>query len=905
MNPFIKKEIRLVLPSWIAVLALAILVPWFSWQDPDTSFAWAPVFLFLGVMLLAVDSFGREFSLGTFSGLMAQPIERRKIWQTKISILFSAALLIFAVYFISSEIIFRLALQISVWNANPKILTADFHNGMFGAIAAILIALTGGLWTTLLLRQISAAFWITFLTPLGVMMLVIFFLPAKWPDNLLVPLLGILAAIYSITGFIFAHKIFHRAQDVAWTGGVISFSRWRYFEASSNNSISTRARKPFFALLKNEFQLHSISLFCAGALLAMHISVFFVRAFYGNSHKNSTADVISEFFWIFWLVMPLIIGCMAVAEERKLGVVDGQFCQPVSRRFQFIIKFFPALFFGVLLGGVMPMLLEALAARLGAPSDIFKAEDHPGNNFFSGLQLFFISVISLSAAFALIGFLASTLAKNFMHALSIAIVSTVAGFFVLGFFANPRGFLGHQFFLSYAMLCGTVLPPLIAVLTFVTFVPWLSWRNFSHFAETGRLWCRNIFGIIGAIVFVFVGSALIYNRFWEIAEPAEPAHGVAKFPLADSPKLQSNMQGSFLVKFSDGRVWLDNLSDFYPQTDDLWKLAWWQLVRPLPKSTGPRQFLPGSNWASTTASQRIDPWGNHESIAGYFDTVGIQKDGSLWISSEAKPFDWTGAKMVQFGDETNWQQVVSYWNRYLLLKTDGTLWQWQRLGTKGNSWRDWQKNWPTVRNFPIQQIGADSHWQEIFPAFGASARKTDGTIWSVTFSNPTNKDEFFRQTNLDQVVSQTFSEDSENSGYARTSYIGKDGTLWVRNIYLDEEGFDERKNPLTGNTYLQVGAETNWTSAAINWDRLVALKSDGSLWQWKLTARTMAEAVQIPPTRFSSHHDWAGIISVWGGMITLSADGNLWLWPGTSYYGTLLKAPKQPKFLANIFAAAN
>jgi hypothetical protein len=205
----------------------------------------------------------------------------------------------------------------------------------------------------------------------------------------------------------------------------------------------------------------------------------------------------------------------------------------------------------------------------------------------------------------------------------------------------------------------------------------------------------------------------------------------------------------------------------------------------------------------------------------------------------------------------------------------------------------------------MQQIGADSRWQEICPAFGAVARKADGSVWSVSFLSPTNQDEFVRQTNLDQVVSQTFSEGSEYSGYARTSYIAKDGTLWVRNIYLNEEGFDEPANPLSKKTYLQVGTETNWTGAAINWDRLVALKSDGSLWQWKLTAQTMAEAIQIPPTRFSSHNDWARIISVWGGMITLSTDGNLWFWPGTSYYGTLLKAPKQPKLLANIFAASN
>src|SRR5277367_6090813 len=107
MSAFVKKEIRLLLPSFLAVLALAILVPWLSLKDPDVSFAWTPFFIFFGMILLAVDSFGREFSLGTFSSLMSQPMERHQIWRTKITILFFAAALIFAAYFISSGTLLR------------------------------------------------------------------------------------------------------------------------------------------------------------------------------------------------------------------------------------------------------------------------------------------------------------------------------------------------------------------------------------------------------------------------------------------------------------------------------------------------------------------------------------------------------------------------------------------------------------------------------------------------------------------------------------------------------------------------------------------------------------------------------------------------------------------------------
>jgi hypothetical protein len=39
----------------------------------------------------------------------------------------------------------------------------------------------------------------------------------------------------------------------------------------------------------------------------------------------------------------------------------------------------------------------------------------------------------------------------------------------------------------------------------------------------------------------------------------------------------------------------------------------------------------------------------------------------------------------------------------------------------------------------------------------------------------------------------------------------------------------------------------------------------------------------------------------------LAADGSLWLWPDKQYYdnGYLLKLPKQPQFLGNIFGKAD
>jgi ABC-type transport system involved in multi-copper enzyme maturation permease subunit len=880
MNAFVKKEIRLLLPSWIAIMSLAALLPWLSWKNPDEGFTSMPLFLFFGMVLLAVDSFGREFSAGTFSSLMSQPIERHQVWRTKITILISATALISIAYFLSSEFLFHHALKTSIWGGSKPgiaIITGNFWNSMLNSGVAVLIALAGGLWATLLLRQIAAAFWITFLIPLGILMLTMLFMPEKIPVNIVSILLYIMAVIYSLAGFWFAHRLFQRSQDTAWTGGVINFSTWRYFNARDTNYVSQRGQKPFSALLKKEFHLHSLSLLCACALAALHVSVFILRAF-DASHirqdQNSLAGTISEFFWSLWLIMPLTIGCMAVSEERKLGKMDGQFCLPVSRRRQFTFKFIPVLFSGVLLGGIMPLLLETVAAFFGAPNDYFKPDNHAGDIVFSGVGWFYFCVIVASAGLAMLGLLASTMAKNFMQALSIAIAGIGAGFIFKTFLTNSHflGSMGDGAQIG-RQLWGVGLPVLVGIVAIVTIVPWLAWRNYSYFVEGGRLWRRNLLGITGAILFVFAGSAAIYNRAWEFLEPAEPAHGTAKLTLSSRAILQSDGRDSLQVRLPDGRVWFDSLegNPYWGNQPDNLRELWWAMIPPLLKSAGPQQFMSRSNWISTTISRRADYWNHNEFTFIYPDTVGVQADGSLWISSPGETNVWTGTNMIRFDNENNWQQAVSVQDfAFLLLKTDGTLWRWQNRQVDWNDWRNWRTNMPSVRTVQPQQIGTNSDWQEIFSTWNSLARKTNGSVWAVVFERTNGAVGLTQETNLDLIAPQTA------YGNDNRLYVSQTGNLWINRI--------------------QFGTETNWVKVAESWNRAVALKSDGSLWQWDFNK------LNSYGVRLGIHNDWVGLTATWNGTISLAADGSLWFWPGQEYDGALLKATRKPQFLANVFS---
>jgi hypothetical protein len=56
------------------------------------------------------------------------------------------------------------------------------------------------------------------------------------------------------------------------------------------------------------------------------------------------------------------------------------------------------------------------------------------------------------------------------------------------------------------------------------------------------------------------------------------------------------------------------------------------------------------------------------------------------------------------------------------------------------------------------------------------------------------------------------------------------------------------------------------------------------------------------------HKDWVAVAGSYEGAVALAADGSLWFWPNRDSYefkDTLMKLPKQPQFLGNIFSQSD
>lgn len=83
MNARLANDIRLIGPAWLGGMTLIIASAFL----PHTGKAWVGTITVVGCLIIAGSVFGAEFGHGTLPQLLAQPIERRRIWWAKMLVL--------------------------------------------------------------------------------------------------------------------------------------------------------------------------------------------------------------------------------------------------------------------------------------------------------------------------------------------------------------------------------------------------------------------------------------------------------------------------------------------------------------------------------------------------------------------------------------------------------------------------------------------------------------------------------------------------------------------------------------------------------------------------------------------------------------------------------------------------
>jgi ABC-type transport system involved in multi-copper enzyme maturation permease subunit len=848
MNPLVKKEIRLLLPTWIAAILLAIIPTWIApvWLrvPPDVNLYVQLAFI-LGFLLLGVASFGQEFGSGTFAMLLSQPVQRRQLWFVKTVVLAGAFVSVLLALLVSWTVHFNLY-DFALYNPHlptAGLLAPDMSWSLLGGLALFAaVFFSGGLWTTLLLRRISEAFWITLLTPLAIMLaLYAFHEHFHWShqtDNYVIPTVLL---IYSLTGFFWARRLFLLAQDVRWTGGVIAFS------SRKRNSERTlglgRPRNWFFALVRKELQLQQVNILIAAVVLILHLASVTVRRIH-PIFDNPNIGLLLEFIWMLWLAMPLLIGSSAVAEERRAGVIESQFCLPVSRRGQFTIKFFVALILSLILGGLAPFAVE-------------RAYDLNYYFFVVAAVIFFVS------------FYASTLARTTLQALGLTLVlfPVIYLYLIAEVIAIIR--LGDSYTLKELGLIllkfRLGLPVLMLVLTCLTF------GNFKSLHPDKKLWWRNGFAFLAALASVSLLIHAIYFRVWEFLMPIESPHGSVRLSASNPPKFVRSGD-TLSILLPDGQLWIETLA--YDEVTQVLAPAGCQV-----------QSIGSSNWTDIAS--------------GWFETA-VQSNGSIWCIPKTHVFQGREiqcqiGKPVQIGSQKDWRGVAGGMfggGGVLVLKRDGTLWNW------GTNWASSLSQILALQlaTKPVQ-IGNETNWAGVFSSVNyACAKKNDRSLWLwQPFSSRTNV--IFRlveETNSNFAVNYaSFFFGSNRNQLSGSAEINVNGELWL-------SWYELTNDVRVGGGKIQLGQIAKWKAVAVANESLLALRNDGTLWRWPLGRLP----VSVDPAKVGNYSNWIALTGMRLGpdqsrTYTLAADGSLWVWGDPSPH-VWLAPSRKPEFLGNV-----
>jgi len=336
MNTRIIKESRALLSAFIGTL-LFIALPYAIWGQEALGFSYLA--LGVGCAIMACSSFGNEWQQRTMLLVLAQPIARRVIWREKMLVLAVGLLLALGVLW--------LCLALAGGKSDVEFWTL--------VLLIPLCAFCGGPSQTLVTRNAIAG--VTWTLGLPLAFLSITLLVTDWLSTSEIVRLAIgvlLLVAYCVLAYWRGYLRFQRLQLMESGSREIALpARWEGLLRAGLGAFVGRFRGAWAALIKKELRLQQVSLLCAGFFVMITIPgivLFYLKTQWGSA-------LLAADYTLYTLLLPFIVGAVAVAEERAWGVAEWHLSLPPSRRKQWLAKILTLLPFSLLLGLLMPLAL--------------------------------------------------------------------------------------------------------------------------------------------------------------------------------------------------------------------------------------------------------------------------------------------------------------------------------------------------------------------------------------------------------------------------------------------------------------------------------------------------------------------------------------------------------------------
>ncbi|HEX5473971.1 MAG TPA: ABC transporter permease [Vicinamibacterales bacterium] len=485
-SALVRKEVRGLLPVWGACMgALGLL--------PALDLTWPVVVVYaIGTITLGARAIGEEYAWHMLPVTLSLPGSRRRLFLTKLGVL--AAML--AVVVALAWYVFAT----STWVRDRALLPVLAFAPLYGLLVAP--------WMTMICRDTLAGAVFTLALP------PLLFLGGQIIGTVVYGF-GAAAEIDALTWFV----LWLGTAATCGAGACLGWRRFLHLEAldgrgadvrppvwlrrsGSAEALPPNPSRPIRALVMKELRLQHMTFVVVVLLVGSWAALMLLN------RARPEVPALGGLTTTFVLLVSLLIGSLASAEERQSGTLEWQMLLPVSAWRQWIVKVI------VVFGLVLVFFALALAiARMDASSGPFHITDR-------GLP----GLVTSALLFAGMGLYASSLSRSGVGAMALSVVLAFAlerivpmmgamWWTVLHAVAIPRWpAVAHVAFL-YPSTTSPVIQALLGGLIVL-----LSWFAFSNhrFADRGL---SRVGRQVASLVAYLVAALLVYDVYFIAFQP--------------------------------------------------------------------------------------------------------------------------------------------------------------------------------------------------------------------------------------------------------------------------------------------------------------------------------------------------------------------------------------------------
>jgi ABC-type transport system involved in multi-copper enzyme maturation permease subunit len=343
-NPWLRleyaKELREILPYWLVSLGISLgwLLGWPNALGGLALVAWGCGEI--ATVAMGAAMFGHEFSHRTMPLMLVQPVARRELWRRKMTVLGAAMAVI---------VVVRLAGPVLRGNV-----LSVFQFGGLMSVAGVAYGLLVAPWMTLLTRSTLAGTVFTVALPALIWQAVSLVVAAWFGADRLSGFLLLTLVLWAVGPFL-SFQAFLGWEATALGAQPLRWPRWLTRSVARSEPAGRHPGRPWVKLAAKELRLQSPAFVVGGLYVLICGTDIALQGAWPRPGEASLTSEVTSFVTLFHvLLVSLLAGALACAEERATGVLPWHLTLPIALRTQWWVKVGVALAVALGLGVALP-----------------------------------------------------------------------------------------------------------------------------------------------------------------------------------------------------------------------------------------------------------------------------------------------------------------------------------------------------------------------------------------------------------------------------------------------------------------------------------------------------------------------------------------------------------------------